>query len=636
VYASPEQLNGDPIDARSDIYSLGVVLYEILTGARPYRVKATASLGLQAHAIAVAAIKKPSTQVGTVSGAPHTGGREQLARRLRGDLDAIVLKALAKEPAERFPSAADLREDVARYLRGEPILARPARFSYRLKKFVLRNRTAVTATAAAAAVILAAGAYTLTRELNSRAQVEARAAAMMASLRRPVSEKSVAVLPFLDLSEQRNQEYFSDGLTEELIDRLSQIPDVQVIARTSSFYFKGRQVAAAEIGRELGVVYLLQGSVRRAGSAVRVSAQLIRAESGVNVWVRSYDRDFKDIFQVQDEISAAVVSSLKSTLLPAQQAPDPYRSDVPGAYDEFLLGRQFGRRGNLEDYRRAAAAYRRAVALDPGYAAAYAGISFMESRISNGTQDAAGFERARAAAQKALELAPRLVDGYRARAQYRLLTLDFAGARADWEQALAIAPRDSMVQGLYGVGLALFGRMSEAAGAESRAVQLDPLNSYAWTYLGLFQTMARDYPAAHRALEHALAVNPDDSTCHWALGQLYLLEGRLDEAAAEYQHPGDAAARLMGAALVEHSRGREMQSQAALKELIARYAAASAYQIGAVYAWRGEHDRALEWLERAYRQRDSGLNGINYDPLLVTLHGDPRFDALRARLKLAE
>ena len=636
VYASPEFLNGEPIDARSDIYSLGVLLYELLTGARPHRLKDGASPGVHAHAATEGRVKKPSTQLEPQACAVRAATQEQLVRRLRGDLDAIVLKALASEPGERYVSAADLAGDLARFLRGEPIRARPARVPYRLKKFVLRNRGVVAATAAAAAAVLAAAAYTLHREATAQARIETRAVAMLASLKNPIVDKSVAVLPFLDLSEARNQEYFSDGLTEELINRLAQIPDLQVIARTSSFYFKGKQVAAAEIGRDLGVAYLLEGSVRRAGAAIRVSAQLVRADSGVHIWSQSYDRDVKDIFQVQGEIAAAVVAGLKLQLLPQQQAADPYRSDDPEAYNQFLLARQFGRRGNLDDYRRAAAAYRRAIVLDPGYAAAHAGLSFIETRIANATQDAAGFERARDAAERALALAPQLVDGYRARASYRLETLDFAGARADWEQALVIAPRDSMVQGLYGVGLALFGKVSGAASAANRAIELDPLNSYAWAYLGLFQTMARDYPAAHRALERALAISPDDYSTHWALGQLYLLEGRLDEAAAEFQTKGGEAARIMGDAMVEHARGRERQSQLALKELIDRYAQENAYQIGDVYAWRGEKDSAFEWLERAYRQRDSGLNGINYDPLLAGLRGDPRFDALRTKLKLTE
>jgi TolB-like protein/Tfp pilus assembly protein PilF len=636
VYASPELLCGDPIDARSDIYSLGVLLYEILTGSRPYRLKDTASLGMQAHLIAGVNVKKPSTQLLPDAGTMRSATQLQLARQLRGDLDAIVLKGLAKEPGERYPSAAAMAEDLRRSMRGEPIRAQPARIVYRAGKFARRNRVVIGATAAAAAAILAAAGYTLHREAATQSRIETRAVAMLSDLKGRVSEKSVAVLPFVDLSERKDQEYFSDGLTEELINRLAQIQDLQVIARTSSFYFKGKQVPAAEIGGKLGVAHLLEGSVRRAGSTVRVNAQLIRADSAVQVWSQSFDRDVKDIFRVQDEIAAAVVGALKLRLLPEQQVVDPYRSDNPEAYNQFLLAKQFGRRGNLDDYRRALAAYRKAIELDPHYAAGHAGVSFIETRIANFTQDAAGFERARDSAERALALAPQLVDGYRARASYRLETLDFAGARADWERALAIEPRDSMVQGLYGVGLALFGRIPEATTAARRAIELDPLNSYAWAYLGIFQTMGRDYLSARRSLDRALAISPDDYSSHWALGQLDLLEGRLDDASNEFQRKGNEAASRMGEAMVEHARGRAKQSQFVLRELIARHARENAYQIGDVYAWRGEKDRAFEWLERAYRQRDSGLNGLNFDPLLADLHDDPRYQALLKKLKLSD
>ena len=635
VYSSPEMLRGESIDARSDIYSLGVLLYELLTGVRPYRLKGGASPGMQALAIATSDVKKPSTQVEGV-GALRAVTHEHLVRQLRGDLDAVVLKALAKELPERYSSAQAVADDIRRHLRGEPVHAQPARWRYRLRKYVLRNRPVVAVSAAAAVLIVATMSFTLHRETVIHTTRGAGTGALLAGAPPVVGTKSVAVLPFLDLSESQDQEYFSDGLSEELINLLAQIQDLQVIARTSSFYFKGKQVATAEIARNLGVAHLLEGSVRRSGQTVRVTAQLIRGDSGLHLWSQTYDRDVKDIFQVQDEIAAAVVSSLKLKLLPAQQVRDPYRSDNAEAYNLFLLGRQFGRRGNLEDFRRAVVAYTKATELDPGYAAAFAGLSFNETAIANFTQDAAGFLRGRDAAERALALDSQLVDGYRARASYRLETLDFAGARADGERALAIAPVDSKVQAFNGVSLALFGRIPEASVAMNKAIELDPLSSYAWANQGLFLTVSHDYPAARHALERALAISPEDYASHMALGQLDMLRGRYPEALAEFQGKGGEAVRRMAEAMIEHSRGHERLALQALKDLIAKHAADSAYQIGDVYAWRGEKDRAFDWLERAYRQRDSGLTGINYDPLLAGLQGDPRYDELLKRLRLAE
>jgi serine/threonine protein kinase/TolB-like protein/Tfp pilus assembly protein PilF len=637
VYASPESVRGDPAGPKSDIYSLGVLLFELLAGDRPYRLKGGASRSMLEQAIADAEVQRPSTQTTPEAAARRDVSQDQLVRQLRGDLDLIVLMALEKEPEARYTSAAALADDLQRYLDGKPVRAQPPRLRYRLRKFVRRNRPMVTvATAAIIAVLAIAGYEEATRRAGDRAADQARRAAATAVLRK--TDKSIAVLPFLDLSEARDQGYFADGLSEELIDLLAQIQSLEVIARTSSFYFKGKDVPIPEIAARLGVAHVLEGSVRRSGHTVRVTAQLIRADSGVHLWSQTYDRDVTDIFTVQDDIASAVVAALKLKLLPTQQVVDPYRSDIAEAYNQYLLGREFGRHGDAANLERAAGAYLKATTLDPQYAVAYVGLAFTETRMANTAQDAAsarsGFERAHDAVERALALAPQLADAYRARASLRLETLDFAGARADGERALALAPGDSRVQSLYGVGLAAFGRVPEAIGAMDRAVGLDPLNSFAWANLGLFLTVNGDYPAARGALDRALAINPDDFASHLALAQLDLLEGRLEDARREYQHGGESL-RRMGDAMIEHALGHVHESQQALKELIAKHAKDMAYQVGDVYAWLGDNDKAFEWLDRAYAQRDSGLNGVQYDALLAHLHDDPRYQALLEKLQLS-
>ncbi|MEO7206627.1 MAG: protein kinase [Steroidobacteraceae bacterium] len=629
IYSSPELIRGDPVTAKSDIYSLGVVLFELLTGDRPYRLNAGASRAILEHAIAAAEVGKPSTQIVQEAWGARGVTREQLTRQLRGDVDRIVLKSLDKEPQLRYASAAAMADDVQRYLDGKPITAQPPRLSYRLGKFLRRNRTVVSVGAGAAVLVLALAGYEIDRRVE-----QAHDDSNSVLVTRPINEKSIAVLPFLDMSEKGDQGYFSDGLSEELITLLAQIQDLQVIARTSSFHFRNQDVSLQKIAHTLGVAHVLEGSVRHAGGTVRVTAQLIRTADGVHLWSQSYDRDVKDIFQVQDDIAAAVVAALKLKLL--AMGSDPHRSDSPEAYNQFLLARQFGRRGNLEDIERAADAYRQAIALDPNYAAAYAGLSFSETAIANSTQDAARFALAHDAVEKALALAPQFVDAYRARAQFRLETLDFAGARADSETALTLAPGESAVQSLYGAQIAGFGKIPQAITAMKRAIDLDPLSGYAWANVGILQTVTHDYPAARASIERALAINPSADAFHFALGQLDLLEGRLAEAQTEFQKQGAEANRRMGDAMVEHASGHDNQSQAALKELIAKNAADSAYQIADVYAWRGEKDKAFEWLERAYQQRDSGLNGIAWDPLLGSLKGDPRYNTLLERLELSD
>jgi serine/threonine protein kinase/Flp pilus assembly protein TadD len=629
IYSSPELIRGEPVTAKSDIYSLGVVLFELLTGDRPYRLNAGASRAILEQAIAAAEVRKPSTQIVQESWGARGVTHEQLTRQLRGDVDRIVLKSLEKEPSARYASAAAMADDVQRYLDGKPISAQPPRLGYRLGKFLRRNRLVVSVGAGAAVIVLAMVGYEIDRRVE-----QALDDSNSVLVTRPINEKSIAVLPFLDMSEKKDQGYFSDGLSEELITLLAQVQDLQVIARTSSFHFRTQDVSLKDIARTLGVAHVLEGSVRHAGNTVRVTAQLIRTDDGVHLWSQSYDRDVKDIFQVQDDIAAAVVASLKLKLLAV--GSDPHRSDSPEAYNQFLLARQFGRRGNLEDIERAVAAYRQAIALDPNYAAAYAGLSFSETAIANSTQDVARFALAHDAVEKALELAPQFVDAYRARAQFRLETLDFAGARADSETALTLAPGESAVQSLYGAQIAAFGKIPQAITAMERAIDLDPLSGYAWANVGLLQTVTHDYPAARASIERALAINPSADAFHFALGQLDLLQGRLAEAQAEFQKQGAEASRRMGVAMVEHASGHDKQSQAALKELIAKNAGDSAYQVADVYAWRGEKDKALEWLERAYQQRDSGLNGIAYDPLLSSLKDDPRYGALLKKLELSD
>jgi TolB-like protein len=230
-----------------------------------------------------------------------------------------------------------------------------------------------------------------------------------------IPEKSVAVLPFVDMSEKKDQEYFSDGMSEELIDMLTKIPDLKVPARTSSFYFKGKQATIADIAKALGVAHVLEGSVRKSGKTLRVTAQLIRMDNGYHMWSQTYDRNVKDIFKVQDEIATAVVEALKAQLLPAQQAARAHRTANTEAYSEYLIGRQFYNQRSDEGFRRALIAYRKAIALDPGYAAAYAGLAMSEALLADSTGDAVSVQQAVADAESAVTRAPDLADSYAAR-----------------------------------------------------------------------------------------------------------------------------------------------------------------------------------------------------------------------------
>jgi serine/threonine protein kinase/tetratricopeptide (TPR) repeat protein len=650
-YASPELLRGDPIDARSDVYSLGVVLYELLTGVRPYRLQRAASMGIVGQAIGTVDVKKPSTQSAPDASTTRGTTPERLTRLLRGDLDAITLKALAKEPAARYPSVAALAHDISRYIEGKPVEALPARFIDRVGKLVRRNRPLAGVTATAVVAILAMIGYVLHRENTTQAELGASAitvtkppstsSSAMGNPGAPAAasfsaEHSIVVLPFVDMSEKKDQEYFSDGLSEELIELLGRTPGLRVIPRTSSFYFKGKAETLETIAAQLRVANVLEGSVRKSGNRLRITAQLVRADTGEHLWSETYDRKLRDVFQIQDEIAGAVVSALQVKLAADQQAPYAYRTSKPEAHNEYLLGRQFFNRGTFDGFRRAAAAFGEAVELDPHYAAAYAGLAIAESFVADRTGEAGGQQQALAAADKAVELAPDEAEAYATRGFMRLRRWDASGAEADFEKGLTLDAANSTLQWRYSTLLDALGRLPEAVAAAKRATELDPLSGPAWFFLSGYLAESRQLAAAHAALRRALEIAPESDTFLSALGTLQLLEGKASEALATFQALSDEKLRTWGVAMTEHTLGHAKESQQALDQFIAIAGAAGALDIASIYAWRGEKDKAFEWLDRAYQQHSTDLYGLRSEGAFASLRGDVRFAALRRKMNLPE
>jgi TolB-like protein/Flp pilus assembly protein TadD len=446
------------------------------------------------------------------------------------------------------------------------------------------------------------------------------------------------VLPFADMSPAKDQEYFSDGVAEEILDALAQVEGLRVAGRTSSFSFKGKGDDLRSIGEKLNVGTILEGSVRKEGNRVRITAQLVNATDGFHLWSETFDRELTGVFAAQDEISRAVVDALKIRLMPAQPARRP--TTRPEVYNEYLLGKQFFHKLTLDNYRRAAAAFERALALDPGFAPAWAGLgmaTFWVADVADTTaQISAGYERALAAAEKAVALEPGQVDGYAARGFLRsAIRWDWEGARSDFERALAINPGDSENHQRYGVAvLGPLGRLDEATREVRKATELDPLSAVAWSSLGRLYWIGGQLDEARIALERSLRILPEQNYAASNLALTLVLQNRPAEALAAAEQSTHELFRAETKALALHGLGRTAEADRLFQEMIARWSDAGAFQIAETYAWFGDRERALQWLERAYAQHDSGLPYLRSDALLRSLHGDPRFAALLRKMKL--
>jgi serine/threonine-protein kinase len=456
----------------------------------------------------------------------------------------------------------------------------------------------------------------------------------------PPSDHSIAVLSFVDMSQDKDQEYFSDGLAEELLNLLAQLPQLRVIARTSSFAFKGRNADVATIAAALNVANVLEGSVRKSGSRLRVTAQLIRASDSCHVWSQNFDRELDDVFAVQDEIARAVVEALKVKLLPEQHLSNAHSTRNTEAYEAYLLGLTVLRRGRYDDSKHALSAFEHAVALDPQYAAAWAGLARAQSAVADYKQD---FEESCAAkltalttAERAIRLAPELADGYVIRGQLRYRVLwDWPGAIDDLRRGLELDPGSSDARLQYGLALHNLGRMDEAVAMSERVIADDPLSWLGWLFHGALLRNCGRFAEGRRALQRSLQINPQASWTRHVLGCLELLDGRTQLALEIFREAG-APYREAGIAMAEHTLGHEDESKQTLARIETTFGAGFAHQIAEAHAWRGDTDAAFAWLERACEQRDSGIARLRSEPMMRSLHGDPRWSALLRKLKFPE
>jgi len=574
-YMAPEQLRGETTDARSDLFALGIIVYELATGRRPFT-------GNSSIEISSSILRDTPEPLSRIRG------------DLPGDLERIVSRCLEKSPRERYQTALDVCNELRRIKR------------------------------------------TLEREAPARGA--------------PQPSASIAVLPFVNMSGDPENEYFSDGLAEELLNVLAKMRGLRVAARSSAFTFRGQKVTVAEVGKALSVSTVLEGSVRKSGNRVRIGVQLVNVADGYHVWTETYDRTLDDIFAVQDDIAQSVVKALRTTLLgqePDSSAGSEVKAEVadaakgrgqnPEAHRLYLQGRYLVDRLTRENLLRGIESLRAAIDIDPTHALAWAELStayLLRSGYGWGPH-AEGLARAREAARRAIELEPALVEGHAALAWVLMINdWNWTGSEELYQRALELAPRN--VAALTGAGwlMCATGRIDEAIALFQRAVEQDPLSSAAHQSLASTYYYAGRLDEAETAFRKTLELAPKRTETRSNLAMVLLRLGRDVESLDEATREPYGAFGLWALAIVHHAQGRGSQSDQALRELTERFSIDGAYQIAGAHAARGEMDAAFAWLERAYDQNDGGLMYLLGDPVFEAARRDPRWSGVLAKMGL--
>jgi serine/threonine protein kinase/tetratricopeptide (TPR) repeat protein len=570
-YMSPEQARGEAVDHRTDIWSLGAMLYEMITGQRPFR-------GDHDSAVIYSILNEDPE--------PMTSVRVDVPQEVQW----IVDRAMAKSPDERYQSVTDMLADL--------------------------------------------------RLLRRGAGTQPRADQLIAAKRPP----SIAVLPFVNMSGDAENEYFSDGLAEDLINSLSHIKELRVVARTSAFSFKGKDVPIREIGRKLGAGTLLEGSVRRSGNRLRVTAQLVNAGDGCHLWSERYDRQMEDVFAVQDEMSRAIVDKLRLKLLGEEERRLAKRhTEDQEAYHLYLKGRYVWNTRQERGMSKALEYFHRAIAKDPRYALPYVGIADAISLLSfwGFLPAKESFPKAKAAIEEALGLDDMLSEAHASRGWINTIyDWDWAGAEKELKQATELNPNHAMVHMWYAHHLVARRRFEEALRQARRAQELDPLSLTMGALRGIVLGVAGQCDAAIDLLSKTLEMDPDFALANLILAWACSWKGRLEEAIAAYKK----ALSLMGESpmVIGHLGGIYAltgQRAEALKMLdrlteLSKQRYVSAYNRFHILLFTGDTDKAFDCLDEACTERVAFLSMVASDPVLADIYAHPRFVAVLKRMGL--
>ena len=605
-YASPEQLKGEPLTPTSDVYSLGVILYELLTGAHPHRTTSDAI-----HVVAAAICEQD----------PEPPGRRVETKTWTKDLDAVVMKAMNRNPAGRYFSAAELSDEIARYLEHQPVLARVEARHWTGRRVKQRWWMA-----AAALAVLAA-------------------AAVIYFVARPKPIDSLAVVPFVNVGGDPNAEYLSDGITENLINNLSQLPKLRVVPRSVVFNYKGREKDPRDIGRDLHVRAILTGRVVRRGGSLNVQTELVDVKEVSQLWGQQYERKFTEILAVQEDIAKQVSEKLHLRPSGAQQKQLAKRyTENTEAYQLYLQGRYYWNRRTEELLKKANDYFQQAINKDPRYGLAYAALaqSYALFGFYEVNSPADSCPKAKAAASRALEIDENLVDAHAALGWIKMsCDWDWSGSGQEFQRALAINPNDATTRNWHGAYLEAIGRLQDTLAEARRAKDDEPLNLINNASLGRVLHFAGRDEEAIEQLRKTIEIDPGFIESHLYLGWVYEGKGLFTEAIAEFQQAvtlsGGHPRYLSALAHTYAVSGQTKLAEGSLAELKAqqkqRYI--SPYEIAVVYAGLKQTDEAFRYLELAYQDRSWWLVRFRIDPRFDGIRRDPRYQDLLRRMYLA-
>ncbi len=562
AYMAPEQIQGQPVDARADIFSFGVVLYEMLTGHTPFR-------GEHEAAMMYSILNEEPQPI-----SPHRTDVPEY-------LHAVIVKALEKDRTRRYRSVQELLTD----------LRQPQ----------------------------------TTRSL-------------------PKQEKSIVVLPFKDISPEKDQEYFCDGLAEELTNSLTRIKGVHVVARTSAFSFKTKEIDIREIGKNLNVKTVLEGSVRKAGNQLRITAQLVNVDDGYHLWSERYDRQLDDVFAIQDEISLQIVNTLKIKLESGEKEimVKRYTEDVE-AYNLYARGRYFRNKITEEGLLKGIEYFQQAIEKDPAYALAYGGMADCYALLGwfYYLPSKEAFPKAKAAAQKALEIDENLSEAHTSLGLVKMVyDRDWTGAEKEFERAIELNPSDANARLFYSIHSSAMGRHQESIAEATRAHTLDPLTPFTSIALAMRSYYSRQYDHVIEQIHSVLEMDPNVHVAHYYIAMPYAQKGMFHEALEHVNKAIEALGKtirlLTCLGVIYTLMGKKKESAEVLDQLLVlSKEKSSPFLIAEVYAVLENKNHAFEWLEKAYEERDPMLIWLKVDPILDIIRSDPRFIALLKKMGLS-